>query len=134
MTNVIKRNKIMTKKELEVYKSIKEKLEEETLKLFRYIKEKHLDVLEFGSWSSYHHYELNNKTICIEYYDYGYDCYDSSEIEIPVYDFLNRPKEWADEWANKIREKCKKQKQKQLEYEEKREREELQRLKEKYER
>ena len=124
----------MTKKELEAYKSIKEKLKQETLDLFFYIKEKHLDALEFDSWSNYHHYELNDKTICIKYYyDYGY-CDSSDDIEIPVDDFLNRPKEWADEWANKIREKRKKQKQKQLEYEEKMEREELQRLKEKYER
>ncbi len=123
----------MTKKELETYKSIKKRLEEETLELFRYIKEKHLDVLEFDRWSSYHHYGLNDKTIWIEYYDDGYDCYDSRDIDIPIDDFLNRPKEWVDEWANKIREERKKQKQKQLECEEKREREELQRLKEKYE-
>lgn len=89
--------------------------------------------MEFDNWSSYHHYELYDKTICIEYYDYGYDCYDASDIEIPIDDFLNRPKEWVDEWANKIREERKKQKQKKLEYEEKREREELQRLKKKYE-
>lgn len=121
------------KKELEAYKSIKEKLKKETLELFRYIKEKHLGVLEFDNWSSYHHYELYDKTICIEYYDYGYDCYGASDIEIPIDDFLNRPKEWVDEWANKISEERKKQKQKQLEYEEKQEREELQRLKRKYE-
>ena len=123
----------MTKKELEAYKSIKEKLKEETSKLFRYIKEKYLDVLKFDSWSSYHHYELYDKIICIEYYDRGYDCYDSSDIEIPIDDFLNRPKEWVDEWASEIRKERKKQKQKQLEDEEKREKEELQRLKEKYE-
>ena len=123
----------MTKKELETYKSIKEKLEEETLDLFRYIKEKHLDVLEFDRWSSYHHYELDDKTICIEYYDHGYDCYDSSDIEIPIDDFLNRPKEWVDEWANEIREEHRRQKQEKLEEEEKREKEELQRLKKKYE-
>ncbi len=123
----------MTKKELETYKSIKEKLEEETFELFYYIKEKHLDVLDFDSYSSYHHYKLKDKTICIEYYDHGYDCYDSSDIEIPIDDFLNRPKEWADKWANKIRKEREKQEQKQLKDEEKREREELQRLKEKYE-
>lgn len=123
----------MTKKELEAYKSIKEKLKEETLGLFRYIKEKHLDVLKFDRWSSYHHYELSDKTICIEYYDHGYDCYDSSDIEIPIYDFLNRPKEWADEWANEIREERRRQKREELENEEKREKEELQRLKKKYE-
>lgn len=123
----------MTKKELEAYRSIKEKLKEKTLELFRYIKGNHLDVLKFGSWSSYHHYELNDKTICIEYYDHGYDCYDSSDIEIPIDDFLNRPKEWVDEWANEIREVRQKQKQELLEHKEKLEREELQRLKEKYE-
>lgn len=123
----------MTKKELEAYKSIKERLEKETSELFSYIKEKHIDVLKFEQWSSYHHYGLNDKTIWIEYYDHGYDCYDSSDIDIPIDDFLNRPKEWVDEWANEIREKRKKQKQEQLENEEKRERGELQRLKEKYE-
>jgi len=123
----------MTKKELETYMFIREKLEEETLELFSYIKEKHLDVLEFNSYSSYHHYGINDEEVWIEYYDYGYNLYDSANIGIPIKDFTTRPKEWVDEWANKIREERKKQKQEQLKNEEKREREELQRLKEKYE-
>lgn len=123
----------MTAKEINIFKNLKEKIENETIELFDYIKEKHLDVLEFNSYSSYHHYGINDKEVWIEYCDCGYDLYDSANIGIPIKDFTTRPREWADEWANKIREEREKQKQKQLENEEKREREELQRLKEKYE-
>ncbi len=130
----------MTQEEFETFKSLiekfeslNEKFENEVIELFQYIKEKHLDVLEFGRYSSYHHYDINNEAIWIEYYDSGYDCYDSRNINIPINDFINRPKEWVDEWANAIRkEKTEKEKQK-LEIKEKKEREEFERLKKKYE-
>lgn len=123
----------MKREDLETYKSLKRKLEDEVEKLFDYIKEKYLDVLEFGKYSSYHHYNMNDEIIWIEYYDHGYDIYDSRDIDIPINDFLSNPIEWADTWANNIRNKKQEDKEKAIKAKEKKEKEELKRLKEKYE-
>jgi hypothetical protein len=123
----------MTKEELEMFKSLKNKLEDETEELFRYIKDKYVDVLAFGKYSCYHHYNMDDEIIWIEYYDYAYDCYDSRDIDIPINDFVSNPFEWADNWANNIRTKKQKEKDNAIKEKEKKEREELQRLKEKYE-
>ena len=123
----------MTRDELKMFKSLKEKLEHEVIELFDYIKTKYLDVLEFGRYSSYHHYAMNNEIIWIEYFDYGYDCYDSRDIDIPINEFLSNPFEWADNWANNIRIEKQKEKDNAIKEQEKKEREQLQRLKDKYE-
>ena len=122
----------MTAEEINIFKNLKEKIENETIELFDYIKEKYLDVLEFNSYSSYHHYGINDEEVWIEYYDCGYDLYDSANIGIPIKDFITRPREWADEWANSIRDEKKKNKEKELREKEKREIEEYERLKQKY--
>ena len=123
----------MTKEEINIFKNLKEKFEDETYEIFEYIKTYYKDVLKFGSYSSYHHYGINDEEVWIEYYDYGYDSYDSSIIDIPIDDFINRPKEWANEWAKSIRNEKEEERIKQLKEQEKREKEELERLKEKYE-
>ena len=123
----------MTQEEFEMFTNLKEKLEHEVIELFRYIKKKYLDVLAFGRYSSYHHYDMNSEIICIEYFDYGYDLYNSRDIDIPINDFLSNPFEWADNWANNIRIKKQKEKDNAIKEQEKKEKEELQRLKNKYE-
>lgn len=123
----------MTKEEFEMFKSLKEQFEQETSELFDYIKKKYIDVLKFGRYSEFHHYDMNDEIIWIEYFDYGYDCYDSRDIDIPINDFLSNPYEWADRWANNIRAKKQEEKDKAIKAQEKKEKEELQRLKDKYE-
>lgn len=124
----------MKQEEFEMFKSLKEKLEHEVEELFDYIKKKYLDVLAFGRYSSYHHYDMNDEIIWIEYYDWGYDCYDSRDIDIPINDFLSNPFKWADNWANNIRIKKQKEKDNAIKEQEEKEKKELQRLKAKYER
>jgi hypothetical protein len=123
----------MTQEEINIFRNLKEKFEDETYEIFKYIKTYYKDVLKFGSYSSYHHYGINDKEVWIEYYDCGYDLYDSANIGIPIDDFINRPKEWADEWAKSIRNEKGEKRIKQLKEQEKREKEELERLKKKYE-
>ena len=123
----------MTKEELEMFKSLKEKLEHEVMELFDYIKKKYPDVLVFGKYSCYHHFDMNDDIIWIEYYDYGYDSYDSRDINIPINDFLSNPFEWADRCVNNIRAKRQKEKENAIKEKERKEKEELKRLKEKYE-
>ena len=123
----------MTRKEFDAFIKTRDKLEDEVVDLFGYIKKKYVNLLAFGTYSSYHHHEVLDDSITIEYYDYGYDCYDSSTISIPVDDFLKRPKEWADDWATEILIKRKKKKEQELIMQREKELKELQRLKEKYE-
>lgn len=123
----------MTQEEINIFRNFKEKFEDEIYELFEYIKIYYKDVLKFGSYSSFHDYGIDDEKIWIEYYDCGYDLYDSSIINIPIDDFINRPKEWADEWAKSIRNKKEEKKIKQLKEQEKREKKELERLKKKYE-
>lgn len=123
----------MTKEEFETFKGLKEKFEQEVGELFDYIRKKYLDVLRYGEYSSFHHYIMYEDEICIEYYDFGYDLYDSQNLYIPLNDFLSNPFEWADRWANNIRAERQKEEEKAIKAKEKKEKEELQRLKEKYE-
>lgn len=123
----------MTKEEFETFISLREKFDQEVEDLFDYIKKKYLDVLRYGKYSSLHHYNIYDDEICIEYYDYGYDIYDSQNLYIPLNDFLSNPFEWADAWANNILAEKQKEEEKAIKAKEKKEKEELQRLKEKYE-
>lgn len=104
----------MTRKEFDTFIRTKDKLEDEVVDLFGYIKKKYVDLLAFGTYSSYHHHEVLEDSITIEYYDYGYDIYESSAITVPIDDFLCRPKEWADDWATEILNKRKKKKEQEL--------------------
>ena len=123
----------MTREEFETFNDLKEKFEQEIEELFAYIKKKYLNVLSYGKYSSFHHYIIYDDEICIEYYDFGYDLYDSQNLYIPIKDFLSNPFEWADNWANNIRAERQKEEERTIKEKEKKEKEELQRLKEKYE-
>jgi len=123
----------MTQKEFKEFATLKEKLDKEVGDLFSYIKEKYIDCLAFGKWSCIDRYDFDDESITITYYDYGYDLYDSRDIEILLDDFFNDPVKWADKWADGIHETKRKKNEREKEYKEKKEREELQRLKEKYE-
>lgn len=123
----------MTREEFQTLKCLQEKLEDEVTKLFSYIYHTYNDVLSFEKCSTYHHYDIDEDIICIEYYDYGYDCYDSREIEIPINDFVSDPFKWVDNWANNVYAEEKKKAEEAEKIKEERERKELKRLKEKYE-
>lgn len=123
----------MTQEEFKMFRNLKDKFEHEICDLFYYIKGKYSDVLAFGRFSSYHHYGMNDEIIWIEYFDYGYDLYDSRHIDIPISDFLSNPSKWADNWANNIRIKEQEKKDNAIKELEKKEKEELQRLIDKYE-
>ena len=123
----------MTKEEIETLIDLEEKLSKKSQELFSYIYNTYNDVLEFARDSCYNHCEINKDTISIEYYDYGYDRYDSREIEISISDFVSDPFKWADNWANDIYAEEKKKEEAAEKRKEEREREVLRRLKEKYE-
>lgn len=125
----------MTREEIETLTDLEEKLSKKSQELFTYIYNTYNDVLAFKRFSSFHHCDINEDEdiICIEYFDYGYDCYDSREIEIPISDFVSDRFKWADNWANNIYAERKKSAEIAEKVKEERERKELQRLKEKYE-
>lgn len=118
----------MTQEEFKTFNALKGKLDKEVNNLWSYIEENYKDCLSFDKYSSFRNYDIYYKNICIEYYDH-YNFCDCNIIVLPISDFINRPTEWADEWANNIRQKKKKKEEEEI----KREKEELKRLKEKYE-
>lgn len=123
----------MTPTEFQTFKNLRDKFDKEVEDLFFYIKKQYLDVLQYGRYSSYGRYGIDEDEICIEYYDNCYDLYETTDIYIPINDFLYSPFEWADNWANNIRAQRQKEKDKAIKEKEKYEKKELQRLKEKYE-
>ena len=123
----------MTQEEIQTLKCLKKKLEEEVIKLFNYIYDTYNDVLTFRKLSSYNYYDIDEDIIRIEYFDYGYDCYESGDIEIPINDFVSNPFEWADNWAKQVRAEKRRVEDAKKIREEEEERKEYERLKNKYE-
>ena len=127
----------MDKKTLNYYKKIRDELEITVQDLFYYIQKNYHDILKFDDYSIYHDYNIYDEGISIEYIDgrvliesdlFYHDC-----INIPIDEFCNNPKEWADKWAIKLRnKKLNQEKQKQLD-KEKEERNLYEQLKQKFE-
>ena len=127
----------MDKNTLNYYKKIRDELEITVQDVFYYINKNYYDILKFEGFSIYHDYYVYNEGVSIEYIDgrvldVSDLCY-HDYINIPIDDFCNNPKEWADKWAIKLRnKKLKEEKQKQLD-KEKEERNLYEQLKQKYE-
>ncbi len=112
----------MNKEKLNYYKKIKDELEITVQDIFYYINKNYYDILKFEEYSIYHNYYVYDESVSIEYIDgrvliesdlFYHDC-----INIPINDFCDNPKEWADKWAIKLRTKeLKEEKQKQLDKE-----------------
>ena len=128
----------MNKETLNYYKIIRDELENTVFDLFNYINQNYHDILKFDDgYSLYHDYYVADETISIEYIDSrlldANDLFYHDYINIPIDDFCNNPKEWADKWATKLRKKkLKQEKQEQLN-KEKEERNLYEQLKQKYE-
>lgn len=65
--------------------SLKEELDNLSSNIFQYVKDKYLNQLKFYSYSSYGDYNVDEKYLSIEYYDYGYDVYENDYLpDIPI--------------------------------------------------
>jgi hypothetical protein len=118
-----------------------EKYEEESSRIFNKLKmvdiEAKTDVLHYGSYSAFERLEWDysdENSIVVRYYDRGYDLYDHACLSIPV-DILFDDKK-IDKWIKSELDKALKKKEQQRKITEKnqeeKERQEYERLKEKF--
>jgi hypothetical protein len=118
-----------------------EKYEEESSRIFNKLKmvdiEAKTDVLHYGSYSAFERLEWDysdENSIVVRYYDSGYDCYDSATLSIPINILFDDKK--IDKWIKSELDKALKKKEQQRKITEKnqeeKERQEYERLKEKF--
>ena len=88
---------------IESYKAI----EALCYKIWRYVYENYLDFLEYGKYSSFDEWELEDNHLSIKYYRTCYDLVDTAWLEdIPLDVIYNDTwKEFIDEHYNKIKAK-----------------------------
>lgn len=122
----------MTREEFQTYQTLTEKFSKYCEDIFSYVKKNYISFLEFGRDSVFSHANLEDNNIELEYYDWGYDCYDYDTIKIPVDDFFNDPYKWADEWAKAMIAEKEATRQRLNEIAEQKERDEYERLKKKF--
>ena len=118
-----------------------EKYDEEVTRIFNKLKEADLkaetDILRYGYYSDFERIEWDESyedSIVVRYYDRGYDLYDSATLKIPADILFDDEK--IDKWIkSKIDEALEKKEQKRKATEkcqEEKERQEYERLKEKF--
>ena len=123
----------MTREEFQTYRTLSEKFSDYCNDIFSYIKKNYIGVLKFDKDSAFSHANLEDNHIELEYYDWGYDCYDYDKIKIPVDDFFGDPYKWVDEWAKKIIAQKEYTRKRLDEIAAQKERDEYERLKKKFE-
>lgn len=90
------------------------------------------ELIKFASYSKPDDYSIDkNNNLVINYYDYGYDCYDCSKLVIPM-DSVESD-ETIEKWFKGITDDFEEKRKKSKEDKEKAEYEQFLKLKEKYE-
>lgn len=118
-----------------------DKYEEESLRIFSKLKKADLEaktyILNYGSYGAFERLEWDNSDetlIVVRYYDRGYDCYDSTTLKIPA-NILFDDKEidkWIKSEVDKAMEEIEQERKITEKYQEEKERQEYERLKEKF--
>ena len=118
-----------------------EKYDEEASRVFDKLQkadqEAKTGVLHYGHYGAFERIEWdysNENSISVRYYDYGYDLYESATLSIPA-DILFDDKKidkWIKSEVDKALEKRERQRKATEKYQEERERQEYERLKEKF--
>ena len=118
-----------------------EKYDEEASRVFKKLQradqEAKTGVLHYGSYGTFERIEWDysdENSISVRYYDYGYDLYESATLNIPA-DILFDDKKidkWITSEIDKALEKKERQRKATEKYQEEKERQEYERLKEKF--
>ena len=127
---------MMTKEEILNAKKLHEQLEEKATSLIYYLRGKCEDCLKYGKYSSLDRLIIYDKFIEIIYIDHGADYYKDATINAPIEAFEggdNSYEEWADGYIAEYLKKEEEREAKKRAADEKRDREEYERLKKKFE-
>ena len=118
-----------------------EKYDEEASRVFDKLQkadqEAKTGILHYGSYGAFERVEwdyYDENSIYVRYYDYGYDLYESATLSIPA-DILFDDKKidnWIKSEVDKALEKRERQRKATEKYQEEKERQEYERLKEKF--
>lgn len=118
-----------------------EKYDEEASRVFNKLQradqEAKTGILHYGHYGAFERIEWDysdENTIAVRYYDHGYDLYDSATLNIPA-DILFDDKKidkWITSEIDKALEKKERQRKATEKYQEEKERQEYERLKEKF--
>ena len=118
-----------------------DKYEEESLRIFSKLKkadrEANTCIIRYGHYSAFDRLEWDcsdENSIVVRYYDYGYDLYESTTLKIPA-DILFDDKKidkWIKSEVDKAMEEIKQERKITEKYQEEKERQEYERLKEKF--
>lgn len=118
-----------------------EKYDEEASRIFSKLQkadqEAKTGILHYGHYGAFERIEWDysdENTIAVRYYDHGYDLYDSATLNIPA-DILFDDKKidkWITSEIDKALEKKERQRKATEKYQEEKERQEYERLKEKF--
>lgn len=118
-----------------------EKYDEEASRVFRKLQkadqEAKTDILHYGHYGAFERIEWDysdENAIAVRYYDHGYDLYESATLNIPA-DILFDDKKidkWITSEIDKALEKKERQRKATEKYQEEKERQEYERLKEKF--
>lgn len=84
----------MKKEELELFIKLYEDIDILSSKIFRYVKEKYEDQLEFGRYSSDCDFELDEDGLHIQYEDYGYDLREYAYLPTIPVDYIADESLW----------------------------------------
>lgn len=122
----------------EIRTYIKISIELKTLceSIFNYVKSKYKDQLKFGIYSSYSKYFINEKELCIEYFEHCRDYCDEDYLPYIPIELLEKESYWKQFLDTFYENKAKEEEQKKIKEEqakEDKERELYEKLKQKYE-
>jgi hypothetical protein len=118
-----------------------EKYDEEASRVFSKLQKADLEaitgILHYGRYGAFERIEWDysdENSISVRYYDYGYDLYESASLSIPadiLFDDIKIDK-WITSEIDKALEKKERQRKATEKYQEEKERQEYERLKEKF--
>lgn len=80
---------MITEKDIKLYQEIFNKLEDLAEEILLWTISNYPKLVSFGGHSSFENFTIEDDNLYINYYDYGYDLYDSGVLEIPLKTIYN---------------------------------------------
>ena len=96
---------MITEKDIKLYQEIFNKLEDLAEEILSWTISNYPKLVNFGGYSTFENFIIESDSLSINYYDYGYDLYDSGVLEIPLKEIYNNS--WKEYLLRKEEERLK---------------------------